>query len=149
MRTLSPIFSFSTTSSVKGVRMRITSSMVRLLFPLDDRFLVAVAVTLNVDRQRDARNVGRIGLDVNVEGSHPSPQSHRSDPELVDLLQDLFFKTSHLRIRVPLAQRAEERPLGNQGCLFEGPSDSHADHNGRARVRPRLLDPLKDELLYS
>src|SRR4030042_3799731 len=102
MSTLCPIFRSFTVLSVNGVLMRIISSMVS---PLKHGFLVAITMALDIDGDGQTGDMGRIGLDMDIECRHPAAKSHGTDSQPVDLLQEFFFEPGHLRVRMSLPPR--------------------------------------------
>ena len=63
-----------------------------LLNSLEDGFAVSGAVTLKVNRDRKASNVGGKYLYMGGQGGNSSPIPHRTYPKLVDLVQYLVFQ---------------------------------------------------------
>src|SRR5437588_11705712 len=97
----------------------------------------AVGVAVEVDRDREAGDVGRVALDVHRERGHPSPESGRADAEIVDPAEQVGLDFGEPRVGVGLAHRPEERALAQERRLLERPAHADADDERRARVRPR------------
>src|SRR5229473_4268103 len=154
MRTRSPAFSDSTSASESGGVMSLVPSAPRVIIALTPsragsqrHLFVAVRVALDRDRHRQARDVARIGQDVDAEGGGVAAVALGPDPEPVGALEHLALHRGHHRIRIRRAQLPEERLLAEPRGLLEGAAHTDPRDQRRAGVGARGADALDDPLL--
>src|SRR5713226_6262438 len=155
MRTRSPAFSDSTSASESGGAMSLVPSAPRVIIALTPsragsqrHLFVAVRVALDRDRHRQARDVARIGQDVDAEGGGVAAVALGPDPEPVGALEYLALHRGHRRVRVGRPQLAEQRLLAQARRLLEGAPHPHPRDQRRAGIGTRGADALDDPLLH-
>src|SRR5229473_3156361 len=154
MRIRSPAFSDSTSASESGGVMSLVPSAPRVIIALTPsragsqrHLFVAVRVALDRDRHRQARDVARIGQDVDAEGGGVAAVALGPDPEPVGALEHLALHRGHHRIRIRRAQLPEERLLAEPRGLLEGAAHTDPRDQRRAGIGTRGADALDDPLL--
>src|SRR6185503_14337537 len=167
MRTRSPAFSDSTSASERGGVTSLTPSAPAMTItpaplsppgrapgsgaptsPVSQRhFLVSMRVALDRHRHRQARDVARVGENVDAERGGIPAVTLGADAEPVGPLEHLPLHRGYRRIRIRRAQLAEERLLAEPRGLLEGAAQPHPRDQRRARVGSRGADALEDPLL--
>src|SRR4030042_998166 len=124
MRSFSPVWRPSTTSSLRGVVILLGST---IPFPmeLDHPFFMPVGMALDVDCHRQAGNVTGDHLHVHCQGSNPSPIPLGANPQIVDAVEEGILYRGDLGIRVFAPDRTQEGLLCYQGRLVKGAADPH------------------------
>src|SRR5260370_4273198 len=155
MRTRSPALSDSTSASESGGVMSLVPSAPRVIIALTPsragsqrHLFVAVRVALDRDRHRQARDVARIGQDVDAEGGGVAAVALGPDPEPVGALEHLALHRGHRRVGVGRPQLAEQRLLAQARGLLESAPHPHPRDQGRAGIGTPGADAPDDPLLH-
>ena len=89
------------------------------------------------------------GLNVQSDGSGLTPESLRSDTELVDLVQHFHFQIRIVRVLIGGINGPHQCFFRKKGSLVKSTSDAHTHNHRRTWVRACCLDCLQDEILDS
>lgn len=91
----------------------------------------------NIDRNRQACNVGRPSLHIHSESRRFAAKALRADVQPVDAFEQLLLQLRVKRLWVPLGNRAAKRLFRQQGAALKIAADPDADHHRRAGVAAR------------
>ena len=104
-------------------------------------------VATNVYRYGQARNVGGIGENADLQGSCRAAETARTDAEFVDFFQQFFLQLGYVRLFAHTADRAEKGFLAEEGCPLHRSADANAHDDGWARVATSVENGVDDKLL--
>src|SRR3990172_7345984 len=103
MRTRSPLFSRSTSTSLNGVFKRIGPAIYSSVRGAGrsfsyDCFFMSLRMTLNIDRERETGDMARHDQHVDSQGGNPAPQPLRSDTQVIDYRHNIRLQRLQFRI---------------------------------------------------
>src|SRR5699024_5933351 len=121
--TVSPLFSFSISSSSNGTVKCISA----ILSSSNDEMFVSACVAVQVDSNRKRCNMTRCGFNLDVKSRRISPETLWPDSQFVNFFMNFFLEVCNIFIRISFPDRAKQRFLGQIRCHFKVAADAYTD----------------------
>jgi hypothetical protein len=106
-------------------------------------------MALDVDRDRQGRDMTWIGGDFDRKGGRFSAEAHGPDTETVDGITPFFLKVGVIRIGMDVIDRTHECLFGDQSGLLEVSTDSDSDGQRRTRFPAGLENRVKKKVFHA